>query len=145
MELRREVFAIQQTTRIMMRDNNQLIKVTWDSWKQDDQKESSIFPFGKMNIQIADMASNIDIKMHNLEKEFTYTNSLPLSKETPEYWRTLEPSKSRTTEQEIMSRHIITEEIISCGTDTTICFTDGSCLAKPEPCATGSFIFFPGY
>ena len=40
----------------------------------------------------------------NLEKEFNYTNSLQPNKEMPEYWRTLGSSKSRTTEQESMSR-----------------------------------------
>ena len=66
------------------------------------------------------------------------------SKAYPEHWRNLGSSKSRTIEQEIMSRKIITDAIRACGADTTICFTDGSCLGNPRPCGAGSCISFPG-
>ena len=144
LELRREELSIRQAIKIMMKDRSQLIKMTWDRWRESEKRETRLSPFGKMSIHLADMTSNTDIKLNNLEKEFTYTECIQPSKAHPEYWRNIGSSKSRTTEQEIMSRKIITDAIQACGADTTICFTIGSCMGNAGPCGTISCISFPG-
>ena len=61
-------------------------------------------PFGKMNIQIADMTSNTGIS-HYLEKEFTYHESMQLSKSKSDDWNCLGPSKIRSlSEKEVVER-----------------------------------------
>ena len=59
----------------MMKDSSQIIKMTWDRWRESEKTETRLSPFGKMSIHLADMTSNTDIKLHNLEKEFTYIQS----------------------------------------------------------------------
>ena len=68
-------------------------------------------PFSMMHIQVADMISNTDTQLHNLEKEFSYMESLQPSKRKPGYWNNLGSSKNRTKEQEVMSRGIIEEKM----------------------------------
>ena len=126
-----------------MKDNSQLIKSAWDSWTESDVRESKISPFGQMHVQLADMMSNTDIKLHNLEKE-NYMESLQPSKRMPEYWRNLGTSKNRTNEQESNSREIIGEMVRGCGKDTIIAFIDGSCLGNPGPCGSGACIYLSG-
>ena len=67
-----------------------------------------------------------------------------LSKQKPEYWNILGSSKSRTGEQEQMSREIIGGMLDSCEDGTAVVFTDGSCLGNPGPCGAGACIFHPG-
>ena len=73
-----------------------------------------------------------------------FLDSLQPSKKKPEYWLTLGSSKSRTTEQGRLSGDLLRDNIGSCSTDTTVCFTDGSCLGNPGPCGAGACIFLPG-
>ena len=67
----------------------------------------NISPLGEMNVQVADMMSNTGITLNSLEKDCNYLESLQPSKQKPEYWNILGSSKSRTGEQEQMSREII--------------------------------------
>ena len=144
LEIRREELSIRQATKILMKDNSSNIKSAWNEWIQDEKIEHRLSPFGKMNIQLADMTSNTGLALHNLEQELNFLDSLQPSKKKPEYWLTLGSSKSRTTEQERSSRNLLTDIIGSCSTDTTVCFTDGSCLGNPGPCGAGACIFLPG-
>ena len=144
LDIRREELSIRQATRVIMKDNSELIKSAWDSWIESDVRESKISPFGLMHVQLADMMSNTDIKLHNLEKEFNYMESLQPSKRMPEYWRNLGSSKNRTGEQKSNSREIIGEMVRGCGEDTIIAFTDGSCLGNPGPCGSGACIYLSG-
>ena len=96
-----------------------------------------------MNIQLADMTSNTGISLHSLEKEFTYQESLQPSKSKPEYWNCLGSSKSRSGEQEMLSREIIEGLLETCDRDTAVAFTDGSCLGNPGPCGAGACVFLP--
>ena len=75
LQIRREL-SVRQATRIQMKDNDQLIKMAWDNWCEKDVQERGISPFGQMHVQIADMVSETSISMHNLEKEFSYVESL---------------------------------------------------------------------
>ena len=144
LELRREELAIRQAGRIMMKGDEECIKVSWDSFKDQEGTEQKISPFGKMNIQVADMLSNTGVTLNGLEKEFNYLESLQPSKQRPEYWNGLGSSKSRTGEQEKLSREIIGGLIDQCDAGTAVAFTDGSCLGNPGPCGAGACVFPPG-
>ena len=106
LEIRREELAIRQAARVLMKDNGECIKISLDRFVESEVVEHKVSPFGKMNIQLADMTSNTGISSHSLEKEFTYQESLQSSKSKPEYWYHLESSKSRSGEQEILSREL---------------------------------------
>ena len=95
-------------------------------------------------MQVADMMSNTGITLNSLEKDCNYLESLQPSKQKPEYWNILGSSKSRTGEQEQMSRGIIGGMLDNCGDGTAVVFTDGSCLGNPGPCGAGACIFHPG-
>ena len=90
--------TIRQAAGIMMKGDEECIKVSWDSFLDQEKTEQKISPFGKMNIQVADMLSNAGITLKGLEKEFNYLDSLQPSKQRPEYWQGLGSSKSRTGE-----------------------------------------------
>ena len=130
LEIRREELAIRQAARVLMKDDGDCIKACWDRFVESDVVEQKISPFGKMNIQLADLTSNTGISLHTLEKEFTYQDCLQPSKSKPEYWSCLGSSKSRSSEQEQLSREIIGELLEKCDLSTAVAFTDGSCLGK---------------
>ena len=144
LSVRREELAIRQAARIMMKPDDAYLKVSWDSFLDKETAERKVSPFGKMNIQIADMTSNTGISLHSLEKEFTYMDSLQPTKRPPEYWQNLGSSKSRTAEQEKLSREVIGEVIDGCDAETAVVFTDGSCLGNPGPCGAGACLSIPG-
>ena len=83
-EIRREELAARQAARVMMKDTESCIKVSWDRFVKLEVVEHKVSPFGKMNIQIADMTSNTGIS-HYLKKEFTYHESMQHSKSKPDY------------------------------------------------------------
>ena len=145
LELRREELAIRQAAKIMSKENDSCINKCWNSFTESEIIERKISPFGKMNIQVADMVSNTGISLHCLEKEFNYSETLQPSKRQPEYWQNLGSSKSRTKNQEAQSREIIEKIINGCDEKTVIAFTDGSCLGNPGPCGAGACIYMPGY
>ena len=142
MEIRLEELAIRQAARALMKDNGERIKISWDRFIESEVVEHKVSPFGKMNIQLADMTSNTGISLHSLEEEFRYQESLQTSKSKPEYWNCLGASKSRSGE-EIQSREIIGGLFKTCDLDTTVAFTDGSCLGNPWPCGAGICVFLP--
>ena len=76
LDLRREELAVKQAAKIMTKDEDSYIKRSWDRFIDSDNTEHKISPFGKMNLQVADMISNRGIALHSLEKEFTFTESL---------------------------------------------------------------------
>ena len=145
LELRREELAVRQAAKIMTKADETCIKSSWDRFMETDQVERKISPFGKMNVQVADMVSNTGIPLHCLEKECTYAESLRPSKSKPEYWQNLGSSKSRTKMQEALSRELIGNMLENCNETTAIAFTDGSCLGNPGPCGAGACIFPPGH
>ena len=129
----------------MTKDEDSCIKRSWDRFTDSDTAEHKISPFGKMNLQVADMISNTGIALHSQEKEFTFQESLQPSKSKPEYCQNLESSKARTKTQEALSREIIGAIIENCSEKTTIVFTDGSCLGNPGPCGGGACVYLPGH
>ena len=128
----------------MMKPDDSYLKVRWDSFLVKESAEKKISPFGKMNLQVADMITNTGISLHSLEKEFSYLDSLQPTKRPPEYWQNLGSSKSRSAEQEKLSRELIGNEIADCDAETAVIFTDGSCLGNPGPCGAGACLFVPG-
>ena len=96
-----------------------------------------------MNIQVAGMSTNTDISLHSLEKYFKYLESQQPTKMSPEYWQNLGSSKTRTAEQEKLSREIIDGLIDRCNTETAVGFTDSSCLVNPGPCGAGACLIIP--
>ena len=76
--------------------DNTPIKMSWDSFIENDKTERKVSPFGKMNIQVADMSTNTEISLHSLGKEFNFLESLQPTKRSPEYWQNLGSSKTRT-------------------------------------------------
>ena len=107
LELRREEIAIRRAARVMMKGDEECIKVSRDSFLDQEEIEHKISPFWKMNIQIADMILNTGVALNWLETEFNYLESLQPSKQRPECWQGLGSSKSRTGEQDKLSRDII--------------------------------------
>ena len=97
-----------------------------------------------MNVQVADMSTNTDISLHSLEKEFNFIHSLQPTKRPIEYWQNLGSTKSRTAEQEKLSREVIDGLIENSDAETAVAFTDGSCLGNPGPCGSGECLFIPG-
>ena len=85
--IRREELAVRQAARTMMKLGDAYLKVRWDSFLDSDATGRKISPFGKMNVQLADMSTNTGISLHCLEKECTYLESLQPSKRPPEYWQ----------------------------------------------------------
>ena len=104
--IKREELAVRQEASIMMKTDNTPIKMSWDSFIENDQTERKMSPFGKMNIQVhvADVSTNTDISLHSLEKEFNFLESLQPTKISTEYRQTLGSSKTRTAEQQKLSR-----------------------------------------
>ena len=77
LSVRREELADRQATRIMiylMEPDDAYLMVSWDSFLDKETAERKISPFGKMNVQISYMTTNMGISLHRLEKEFTYMN-----------------------------------------------------------------------
>ena len=145
LELRRDELAVRQAAKIMTKTNDSSIKICWDRFVDSESGERKVSPFGKMNVQVADMISNTGISLLSLEKKTTYTECLRPSKPKPEYWQNLGSSKSRTHTQEALSREIIGAIIEKCDEKTAIAFTGGSCLGTPGPCGTGACLFLPGH
>ena len=146
LRVRREELAVRQAARIMMKPDDACLKVSWDSYTDKETTERKVSPFGKMSIQLADMTTNTGISLHGLEKEFTYMylDSLQPTKRPPEYWQNLGSSKSRSAEQEKLSREVIGGVIEGCDAETAVVFTDGSCLGNPGPCGAGACLSIPG-
>ena len=144
LQIRREELSIRQAARIIRKDDTSFIKVSWNTFVDSEKIEKKISPFGMMLVQMADMTTETEISFRNLEKELNYHTSLQPTRTIPEYWQKLGSSKSRSTEQELLSRQIIEEKIDKCTVDTAIAFTDGSCLTNPGPCGAGACIFIPG-
>lgn len=142
--IRREELAVRQAARIIMKPDNACLKVSWDSFLDIEKSEKKISPFGKMNLQMADMCTNTGISLHSLEKELNFLESLRPSKSPPEYWKSLGSSKTRTAEQEKISREVVGSILEKCDAETAIAFTDGSCLWNPRPCGAGACLFIPG-
>ena len=141
LELRWEELAIRQAGRI---GDDECIKISWDSFLDQEETEQKISPFGKMNTQVVDMLSNTGLTLNGLEKEFNYLDSLQFSKQRPEYWQGLGSSKSRKGEQEKLSREIIGGFIDKCDVGKAVVFADGSCLGNPGPWRAGACVFPPG-
>ena len=139
LDIRREELSVQLAARIMMKDTSQCIKKSWDNSVERDSTEIQLSSFGQMSIQPADMVLNTDIKLHNLEKELSFMESLKPSKRKPEYWCNLGSSKTRTQEQERLNRDVTEEIIRLCDADTTIAFTNGSRVGNTGP--SGDCIF----
>ena len=57
--------------------------------------------------------------------------------------KNLGSSKSRSAEQEKLSREVIGGEIADCDKETAVIFTDGSCLGNPGLCGAGACPFVP--
>ena len=130
LSIRREELAVRQAARILMKPDDACLKISWDSFLDRGTTERKISPFGKMNVQDADMSTNTGIFLQSLEKEFNFLDSLQPSKRPPEYWQTLGSSKSRTAAQEKLSREVIDSLVENCDAETVVAFTDGSCLRK---------------
>ena len=64
LELRREELAIRQAAK----ENDTCINKAWNTYTESELMERKISPFGKMNIQIADMISNTGISFIVLKK-----------------------------------------------------------------------------
>ena len=52
LEIRREELAIRQAARVMMKDNEECIKKSWDRFLESETVEHKVSPFGKMSIQL---------------------------------------------------------------------------------------------
>ena len=58
LEIRREELAVRLAVRIMMKGDEEKIKVSWDNFQDKEETEQRLSPFGKMNMQVADKISN---------------------------------------------------------------------------------------
>jgi len=144
LDIRREELAIRQAAKIMMKDGSTLIKQKWENFIDREETERKVTPFGAIEIQVADMCSNTGISLHNLEKGFTYVDALQPTRRAPEYWHNLGSSKTRTADQNVIAKEIISRMVESCDSTTVVAFTDGSCLGNPGPCGAGACVYPPG-
>ena len=55
--IRREELAV-QAARIIIKPDDSYLKVRWNIFLDRDATERKISPFGKMNVQLADMSNN---------------------------------------------------------------------------------------
>ena len=72
LDIRREELSVRQAVRIMMKADEDHIKVSWHNFQERDGTEHRISPFGKMNVQVADMMSDTGITLNSLEKDCNY-------------------------------------------------------------------------
>ena len=140
LEIRKEELSVRQAVGIMMKADEDHIKVSWDDFQERDGTENRISPFEKMNVRVPHMMSNTGITFNSLEKDCNYLESLQPSKQNSEYWNILGSSKSRTGEQEKITREIKGGILDSCEDATAVVFTSGSCLGNPGPCGAGACI-----
>ena len=68
LELRRRELAIRQAAKILSKENDTCINKAWNTYTESELMERKISPFGKMNIQIADMISNTGVSFIVLKK-----------------------------------------------------------------------------
>ncbi|CAG2208489.1 unnamed protein product [Mytilus edulis] len=64
-----------------------------------------------------------------------------IDKKGTEYWTTLGSSKTRTSEQAIEGQRLIKQQLEELPPNTTVAFTDGSCMGNPGPCGAGAIIY----
>ena len=55
-----------------MKHDEECIKVSWDSFMDQEQTEQKISPFREMDIQVADMLLNTRMTLNGLEKDFNF-------------------------------------------------------------------------
>ena len=58
----------------MTKEGDSCIKSCWDRFVDTEVAERKMSPFGKRNVQMADIISITGIFLHCLEKEFTFTD-----------------------------------------------------------------------
>ena len=55
LDIRREELSVRQAVRIMIKADEDHIKVSWDVFQERDGTEHRISPFKKMNVRVADI------------------------------------------------------------------------------------------
>ncbi|CAG2211192.1 RNASEH1 [Mytilus edulis] len=96
---------------------------------------SGILP---IHLRREEIATRVDV--NGIEAEFQF-NGIQRYKSPPDYWKNLGNSKSRSTDQKNVGKHIIMEKLSHLPANSCIAFTDGSCLGSPGPVGAGAVIF----
>ncbi|CAG2212552.1 unnamed protein product [Mytilus edulis] len=138
--LRREEIATRTLAKINSYDISIPIKQILDDWKTIDIPEKYVSPVGKMILQAEDMKVCTGVDVNGIEAEFQF-NGIQRYKSPPDYWKNLGNSKSRSTDQKNVGKHIIMEKLSHLPANSCIAFTDGSCLGSPGPVGAGAVIF----
>ncbi|CAG2208479.1 RNASEH1 [Mytilus edulis] len=112
------------------------IKKKLENWKTESNPETYISPIGKMILQADDMKKETSIEVNNIEQQYECRGMCAIRR-APEYWTTLGSSKTRTSEQAIEGQRLFRRT----SPNTTVAFTDGSCMGNPGPCGAGAIIY----
>ncbi|XP_063417880.1 ribonuclease H-like [Mytilus trossulus] len=94
-------------------------------------------PIGKMILQADDTKKETSIEVNNIEQQYECRGMCAIRR-APEYWTTLGSSKTRTSEQAIEGQRLIRQQLEELPSNTTVAFTDGSCMGNPGPCTCGA-------
>ncbi|CAG2201736.1 RNASEH1 [Mytilus edulis] len=93
-----------------------------------------------MILQADDMKKETSIEVNNIEQQYECRGMCAIRR-APEYWTTLGSSKTRTSEQAIEGQRLIKQQLEELPPNTTVAFTDGSCMGNPGPCGAGAIIY----
>ncbi|VDI14053.1 Hypothetical predicted protein [Mytilus galloprovincialis] len=140
LELRREEIAIRELAKITSSFTTVPIKKKLENWKTESNPETYISPIGKMILQADDMKKETSIEVNNIEQQYECRGMCAIRR-APEYWTTLGSSKTRTSEQAIEGQRLIKQQLEELPPNTTVAFTDGSCMGNPGPCGAGAIIY----
>ncbi|CAG2192488.1 unnamed protein product [Mytilus edulis] len=116
------------------------IKKKLENWKTESNPETYISPIGKLILQADDMKKETSIEVNNIEQQYECRGMCAIRR-APEYWTTLGSSKTRTSEQAIEGQRLIKQQLEELPPNTTVAFTDGSCMGNPRPCGAGAIIY----
>ncbi|CAG2248778.1 uncharacterized protein [Mytilus edulis] len=86
------------------------------------------------------MKKETSIEVNNIEQQYECRGMCAIRR-APEYWTTLGSSKTRTSEQAIEGQRLIKQQLEELPPNTTVAFTDGSCMGNPGPCGAGAIIY----
>ena len=118
LDFRREEIAIRDIGKIYSYSAKIPIKNQLVKWRRKENTDRHISPLGLMCLQGEEMKKETKIDVKNIE-EFQF-HGLQASKSSPEYWRNLGSSKTRTKEQEIKGRDLILQKITETTENTAI-------------------------
>ena len=135
LDLRFCEIAIRDVAKIAAKRQDDPLKIQLNKYTEEfwDKIETSL---GLAMSQVIEMKTFTGIGIEFVEPEPEFAeNALVRSLEKPSYWTQLGSSKNRTVEQQEEGKEVIQNMVNEVASSALVCFTDGSCLTNPGPCA----------